>query len=282
MTRVIYRERIPRTDPRLGRHIHHDSESLRYPYRRTTDQLRSVRWPRRIPVLDQGNLGSCTGNAGIGCLGTDPFFLTVSVADQYHEFDEPDAVDLYSAATVADGYPGQYPPEDTGSDGLSVAKVLKAAGEIAGYRHALTLADALAALMVGPVITGVNWYEDMFNPDSEGLVSTTGALAGGHEFVVDEYDAAKNWVGCTNSWGSSWGLDGRFYLRAADWGSLLGKQGDVTVFVPAGQPAPTPTPPADPDHAFAAVLHPWVVKHHVADNHTVAKAGQAWLAAKGL
>ena len=61
-----YRERIP-TAPGipfpLGRHINHDPESRRYAYPETDRVLQSVRWPRRTPVLDQGNLGSCTGNA---------------------------------------------------------------------------------------------------------------------------------------------------------------------------------------------------------------------------
>lgn len=50
-------------------------------------------------------------------------------------------------------------------------------------------------------------------------------------------------------------------------------------------PAPTPGPipgPSDPDAAFAAILRPWVTERHVAGNHHVALAAEAWLAAKGL
>jgi hypothetical protein len=90
----------------------------------------------------------------------------------------------------ADDYPGQYPPDDTGCDGLTIAKVLTAAGEISGYQHTFSLDDALKALGVTPVITGVtSWYQDMFNPTADGRVHPTGGVAGGHEFVVDEIDA---------------------------------------------------------------------------------------------
>ena len=33
------------------------------------------------------------------------------------------AVKLYEDATVVDGYPGEYPPDDTGSSGLAICKV---------------------------------------------------------------------------------------------------------------------------------------------------------------
>lgn len=325
MTRTIYRERIPSTDPRLKRHIHHDSESRRYAFDTSGLSITSVRHTRRIPILDQGNLGSCTGNAGIGCLGTEPFYATAIpllvpnwstpeamnaafkqaaqnkvlvvqttgvsaeiLADRtpHYALDETGAVQLYSDATKIDDAPGQYPPDDTGSDGLSIAKVLKSAGEISGYQHTFALDDALKALSITPYITGVNWYNDMFNPDPDGRVHITGSLAGGHEFDVDECDAVNERIWFANSWGPGWGVAGRAYLTFQDYGALLSRQGDVTIFTPLPQPAPTPTPqppdPADPDHAFAAVLRGWDGLHHVGHNEQVARASRAWRAAKGL
>lgn len=299
---VTYR-RIPSTDPRLGRHVRHDSRSRDYAYPTAGLTLVSTKHARRIPVLDQGNLGSCTGNAGIGCMGTDPYYSTISLptlirtsqkmnpqevdelvtafqeaqktrgvmvlppgADVQpartlaYSLDEAGAVALYSKATQLDDYPGQYPPTDTGSDGLSVAKALQAAGEISGYQHTFTLNDALLALTQTPVITGVNWYEAMFNPDADGRLHPTGAVAGGHEFVVDEIDVENKRVWMTNSWGASWGVQGRAYLTWDDWGTLLGQQGDVTVFTPLTAPAPTPTPPVPPAPPAPG---PWRVGNHL-------------------
>lgn len=285
MTRTINRERYRPTDLRLGRHVNHDSESRRYPVDTAGLTIASVRHRRRIVVLDQGALGSCTGNAGIGCLGTDPNYDALPVIGGY-ALTQQGAVKLYGDATRIDPYPGQWPPEDTGSDGLSVAKALQAAGDISGYTWAFTLSDALKALSATPLITGIPWFSSMFSPGPDGLIKVFGSLAGGHEIVVDEYDAARGWVGFTNSWGQGWGQAGRFYLAAEDWGKLLEQQGDVTAFVPATAPAPAPAPPdpppADVDVTLASALRPWATQRHVGGNARAAAAARTWLAAKGL
>lgn len=304
MTRTIIRERLPhfvqfaQTPSGVctmagGRHVHHDSESWRYRLDTSGLKVAAVRHERRIPVLDQGQLGSCTGNAGIGALGTDPLYATVPsrvrpllVAGQggVYSLDEAGAVQLYSDATKVDSYPGQYPPTDTGSDGLTVAKVLQKAGLIAGYQHTFTLSDALRAITAYPLMVGSVWYNSMFSPNAEGLLTVDAAsgVAGGHEYVVDEYDPVRGWVGMTNSWGTGWGAAGRAYIEAEAFGRLLDQQGDVIVLLPLTQPAPTPTP--DADHALAAVARPWVARHHtsIAGNATMQAALRTWLHEKGL
>lgn len=291
---TVHYERIPSTDPRLNRHIRHDDRSRAYAFDTTGLSIVSAKHTRRIPVLDQGNLGSCTGNAGIGCLGTDPYYSTVAgvggreltrrgtAQAVRYSLDEAGAVQLYSDAETIDG-DGPYPPNDNGSTGLSVAQALKNAGEISGYQHTFTLDDALKALGVTPVITGVKWYSNMYDPDQDGRVYPTGTVAGGHEFVVDEIDATNQRVWFTNSWGESWGLNGRAYLTFADWGDLLGQQGDVTIFTPLTSPAPTPAPtPGDPDHQLLADLAHWLAEHHIGDNARAKTAVLRWKNEKGL
>ncbi|MCU1617349.1 MAG: hypothetical protein JWO98_4889, partial [Frankiales bacterium] len=205
----------------------------------------TARWDRRTPVLDQGNLGSCTGNATVGVLGSEPFYDTLapSVRDQ---LDEAKAVRVYSLATELDGFDGTYPPDDTGSSGLAAAKAAKQLGLISGYQHITSLAAAHAAIVAGPFITGVNWYEGFDNPDARGVVKISGSVRGGHEFEVIGYDAATGMWEAVNSWGPSYGVGGHFYFSDATFTRLLSEQGDATTFVPITQPAPQPTPTPTP------------------------------------
>lgn len=223
----------------LGRVVNHDARSLAYLVAETTTPT-SASWSRRVPVLDQGNIGSCTGNATVGVLGTDPFYSTVKIA-----LDESEALAIYSAAEVIDG-DGPYPPNDNGSSGLSVAKAAKNAGLISGYQHITSVAAAQTAIVTGPFIVGSDWYTGMDNPTATGLVQATGTVRGGHEYECYAYDAAADMWHFYNSWGTSYGDEGTFCYSSATFAKLLKADGDATTFVPLTQPAPTPTPVPTP------------------------------------
>ncbi len=211
---------------RLGRNIDHDERSKAFPA--MVSPLRTVRHERHTPPYDQGNLGSCTGNAMAGSLMTDPLYR------QGWNLGEKDAVELYSDATHLDRFPGLYPPDDTGSSGLAVAKAAKRAGYIDSYRHAFGLQHALGALVVGPVITGVKWYSSFDQPLSTGEVriASGATVRGGHEFEVNGIDVENKRVWCVQSWGPTWGGlgDGTFWMSWDTWDALLQDQGDVVQF----------------------------------------------------
>jgi hypothetical protein len=234
---------------------------------------------RHVGILDQGNIGSCTGNAGTAALGTGNLWPAASGL----ALDEAYAVSLYSAATAVDEFDGTYPPDDTGSSGLAVAKVLRSRGLITSYSHCFTLADALAAACDGPVITGISWMSGFDSPDADGIVRITGddTVLGGHEVCVVGVDAERRLVRIANSWGDGWGDSGYFWLGWDDWGVLLADQGDVTVLVPASAP-----PPATADQALAKVLRQrsWIDLNFRSPGQTgtVARAAKAWLKAKGM
>lgn len=250
-TYTVLVERYEPTDPRLGRHVRHDSRSLSFQVEPVDiSTLVSVKHESYIPTLQQGQLGCCTGDSSTKCLGTGVFWASSAVkavlsptdgaADQNY------AIGVYSEATSLDPYAGTYPPTDTGSDGLSVAKVLLKRKLISGYQHATSLEATLTALSRQPVIVGTKWLQGMFNPQPDGRLVLTGSIAGGHEYMLDELDVENKRVWMHNSWGPEWGVNGRAYITWDDLAKLLADNGDCTVFTPITEPAPEPTPPPAP------------------------------------
>lgn len=290
---TIVRERLPR-HPLLGRNIHFDSRSKAYAVQPVAATVASVRHDASIGILDQGEVGACTGFASVACSYREPFYGLGSEAWHYAP-SVAGAYGWYSQNTAEDGFPGTYEPDDTGSDGLTASKVAVETGVASGYQAAFDLDSSLLALMASPGITGIPWFKSMFNPAPNGLieVDATSGLAGGHELCVDEIvaaDAPGNGtgvmlVGGPNSWGTSWGLNGRWYLRASDWWELRKRDGDVYFWTPASVPAPTPDPavPNDDDLALWAATAAFRADRHVVP-HIVqaATALRTWGTEMGL
>lgn len=218
---------------RLGRHVEHDERSRAYDIAALVGKGVSlptghVRHRRHVPPFNQGELGSCTGNALAGALMTEKLY------DKHRPaLAEPDAVAIYEAATKLDQIPGAYPPEDTGSSGLAVCKAAKQMGLITSYRHAFSWSAALRALADNPVIVGVAWYDSFDHPDAEGFVeiSAGAQVRGGHEFELVGFDAHARTVRACNSWGPGWADGGYFSFSWDDLERLLSKeeQGDATI-----------------------------------------------------
>jgi hypothetical protein len=208
---------------RLGRHVMHDARSRDYQASRAPKVTSITHVATGLP-LDQGKLGSCTANALCGALDSAPDNARSAI------YDENKAVSLYELETQLEGKP--YPPNDPGGSGLMVCKAAKQLGWISSYTHAFGIEHALQALVQRPVITGVDWYSSFDTPDPKtGLVEIApgATVRGGHEIVADGIDADNQLVYLWNSWGSGWGLGGRFCWSFATWEQLLASQGDVTV-----------------------------------------------------
>ncbi|SOE25628.1 hypothetical protein [Streptomyces sp. OK228] len=256
---TITTHRYTPTDPRLGRHVKHDSRSAAYAVGvMPKSAIRSVEWPRHIPILDQANLGSCVPNNAPEHLGTDALGYTgvssvvIPKADTKGEFTagslwplaEPFAVNLYRLLTRLDSYPGQWEPDDTGSDGLTLAKALVMLGFSDKYQHAFSYAAVVSALQAGPVSLGIEWENSMYTPGADGKITIdySSGVAGGHEIFVRKFDADNDRVWVDNSWSESWGLDGRAWFQGSELATLLKRQGDVTVpHLIGAAPIPTPT-----------------------------------------
>lgn len=243
---TVYYELIPETfvpGKRLGRHIRHDSRSRGYPYRAVnpTAALKTTLIERYIAILNQGTVGDCTENAGVGACGTGQIYLDLDV-EQRNSLNEILAVSMYSDEEVLLGY-GPYPPNDDGGDGLAACQVMKTHGLISGYTHCTTLNDVLEAVNDGnQVMIGSNWYDSMDNPTSSGLVSISpnAVVRGGHEYLARGINVESQLVFLDNSWGDEWGLKGSFEYSWDTLDRLLSEQGDGTVPAGINQPKPVP------------------------------------------
>jgi hypothetical protein len=211
---------------RLGRHVKHDPQSFQFQAGRAPKIVSVTHQQSGLP-LDQGQLGSCTANALCGALDSAPDSKGGT------PLNETNAIRVYELETKLEGKP--YPPNDPGGSGLMVCKAAQELGMITSYNHAFGIQHALEALVVRPVITGINWYTSFDTPDPQsGLVQlAAGAtIRGGHEIVADGIDAANQLVWFWNSWGTQYGLGGRFCMAFDTWDRLLQEQGDVTVPIP--------------------------------------------------
>ncbi|HEX4714329.1 MAG TPA: hypothetical protein VH164_05315 [Ktedonobacteraceae bacterium] len=198
----------------------------------------SVLWPHNTPVLNQGQLGSCTGNAMTQLLNC-RMFAPCRLGKVF--LNEGDAISLYSLATHLDGFgPGQfYPPHDEGSSGLGVAKAAIQDGYIDTYKSVTTFSGLQAAIETQPVIIGTSWTNQMFNPKPTTGFITVGpindsTLAGGHEYLLQGIDYSLKAFVMLNSWGNGWGgyaglSAGQARISFADMETLLAESGDVIV-----------------------------------------------------
>lgn len=240
MAEIRHVERPERPDNpfRLGQKLVLDPASKGFAVETTAQavQLQNRSWNINIPVLDQGNVGSCVGNTGTEEVAADPIYETLP-SDLRATLDEQYALRLYSDATKIDGVSGTYlyPPgsgDDTGTSGLAMEKVLKRRGVISSYHWAMSVHGVVVLLQRGPVAQGCAWYQKMFDPDRNGFVTPGGDVAGGHETLIfavelgraDNFDDAVFTI--RNHWGTGWGDAGCYRMTGATMKRLQQDQAD--------------------------------------------------------
>lgn len=198
---------------------------------------RSYTW--RIPmgvVLDQGAEGSCVGHGMAHELLARP----QAVPDIDHRF----AVEnIYWPAQKRDYWEGgAYPGATPFMEGTSVLAgaqiVTEELGYYTEYRWALDLKDmAYSVGYAGPVVIGVDWKTGMFNTNSDGFITATGSVEGGHCVCVigckivyknptgpktwANVDLSKSYFTIINSWGIEWGVYGIAKISFYDLQSLI-------------------------------------------------------------
>jgi hypothetical protein len=138
----------------------------------------------------------------------------------------------YEIKRDVDGEPEDHVPVDQqqGTYVRSGAKGMKNRGRIAAYFFADPGDAGIAQIKEwllnhGPIIMGTDWLSGMFRVDANGYLSVTGSLEGGHAWLIYGYDATLDEYHCDNSWGLSWGMNGRFKLKGAEFRKLYSRPG---------------------------------------------------------
>lgn len=179
-------------------------------------QVRTKYW-RCGAVLDQRDTPHCVEYSWT------QFVLSAPVMSKRSTL--PPVGEIYKLAQRIDEWPGEN------YDGTSVragAKVLHSLGRITGYvwgYNALDVRDHL--LTRGTVVVGTDWYDKMFTPDARGFIAPDGEVAGGHAYLVVGYSTKRNAFRILNSWGRSWGQNGRAWISFDDMDYLIKDYGEA-------------------------------------------------------
>jgi hypothetical protein len=174
--------------------------------------------------LDQGSEGACVGFSWAAELAARPVVVQ-AVADSTGQ-------ELYHRARQLDEWDGE---SYEGTSVLAGAKATAELGHLVEYRWAFGETDlARGVSRAGPAVIGIDWHEDMWEPDGLGFVHPTGAVVGGHAILVRGYSVPKRRYLLHNSWGRSWGGRGGApagcaWLDADDMATLLANRGDACI-----------------------------------------------------
>lgn len=192
--------------------------------------------PDMTPVFDQGNLGSCTGNAIAGALEflekkePTPFFWVSRLFIYYQERVIERTVKSDAGAMIRDGVKACHKVGYC-SELFWPYKVSKFAAKpptaaykdahkhvITEYARANSMLDFRSALAMGfPVVFGFSVYESF----ESAAVAKNGIVPmpmhsekqlGGHAVLMVGYDDAAQRVIVRNSWGEGWGQKGYFTM----------------------------------------------------------------------
>lgn len=220
---------------KLDRVYQHDPRSLaEYPIRTLRlDAPVTKSWDVNA-FLDQGSEGACVGFGFGHELNADP---------QPVACDGNCARSIYHRAQNVDEWDGN---SYDGTSVLAGAKIVTADGFYDEYRWGETEDDMARALAVGPVVIGVDWHNDMFEPDANGFIHPTGGVAGGHCILVKGINVESGYYIVHNSWGEGWGDHGTAKITRTDMAFLLRNQGEVCLPVRSSNVDPTPVDPTDP------------------------------------
>ena len=211
------------TTRKFGRLPEPDENDLRFPMkallpaRVTRDRYY---WWDDGAWLDQGNTGTCVGHGWAHWVEDSPVRPAGTI----------DPYEVYREACLLDVWPGNDLGDlNYGTSVRAGVKALQARGLVQEYRWAWDLETLVnSVLMFGPAVIGVNWYSTMYLPVS-GVVTVGGVIEGGHCLVVNGVNRSLRQFRLKNSWGRSWGINGRARISFDDMERLIAEDGEICI-----------------------------------------------------
>ena len=209
-----------------------------HPYQLTNNTQSNVVDLRQYcsSIEDQGNLGSCTGNAIAGAIELlhkrQNRTLDISrLFIYYYERKFMGTVNYDSGAYIRDGIKACYtygaPTENLWPYNISKFRITPkqeaiidaAKRKVTSYQRADNFNAVIDAITAGyPVIVGFNVYSsfDTNTVTRTGVMPYPNAsrerLLGGHAVLLVGYNKNNNTFIARNSWGTNWGDKGYFYM----------------------------------------------------------------------
>ena len=197
--------------------------------------LASRYWPCGT-VLDQGAEGACVGFGWSAELAAKPKIVKT---------DNDFARGLYYRARQLDDRDGEdYEGTSVLAGAKAVMEHVNSKGNplIKEYRWAFGVEDVLRVVAHrGPIVLGIDWYSNMYQPDDRYYIHAEGDIVGGHcillngselveldpaqPLTISNLDRDASRVILHNSWGADWGLNGEGMLSVTDLYKLLETQG---------------------------------------------------------
>lgn len=224
MTDILLKGGQTTKDPRLDRVPSFDEASLNYLIR-DIPKLMSAQAPVskgwNCPVhLDQGKEGACVGFSRTQAAAAEP--------KNVPDLTDAVAQEVYKSAQLIDEWPGEA---YSGSSVLAGAKIGVERGWHTSYHWAKTLDEIVMGLsFVGPVVFGMDWYSDMYDP-KRGLLVPSGEKVGGHAIMANAVSIKHRHIRFHNSWGPSWGLNGAAWMSFANVERVLLSGGECCLSV---------------------------------------------------
>jgi hypothetical protein len=214
------------------------------------------------PVYDQGQLGSCTGNAIAAALEfelikqSSPDFTPARLFIYYNERVIENTVDTDSGAQIRDGIKTvnnqgvcpetmwPYVVSEFAQKPFSTCYTDALTHTVTSYQRVDQDIDQMKGCIAQgyPIVVGFTVYPEFESPDvaQTGIVNLPGAgesPVGGHAVLVVGYDDSQNRFIVRNSWGPAWGMAGYFTMPYAYLTSTVLSSDFWTIRVVANNPA---------------------------------------------